>query len=267
MADTIVFDRVWEFTVLDVIKTASEYVLNGRADCKDRLVFQCFANRDRHLVNDITIFSGARGWNNVQRTTAAHVSNPQTFFWLQTNLSLLRYMEYKLLQEKGGYFAVASPTLHHSGRQQKHAYVLKVVAVVTVYRNDLGPPEALFDTRTLFRLVLATNLLVTALTVGRIWWTRRDLRAIGRTKFIERYNIAMAMMLEASALYCLCISILLVALSFRNVSETGSPLSYVSYGFGGQLVNIIPALLIVRVSLSRSIDMDSAMKPSKLSPV
>ncbi|KAJ7486107.1 hypothetical protein B0H11DRAFT_2279166, partial [Mycena galericulata] len=72
--------------------------------------------------------------------------------------------------------------------------VTAVVGGVTIYRNDIAPPEHHLDTRIAFGLALTTNLLLTCLTVGRIWWTRRHLKLVGRSKIIQRYNTAMAML-------------------------------------------------------------------------
>ncbi|KAJ7689120.1 hypothetical protein B0H17DRAFT_1202484 [Mycena rosella] len=140
------------------------------------------------------------------------------------------------------------------------------VGSVTVYRNNLAPVESHFDSRILFGLAMSTNLLVTGLTVGRIWSTRRHLRTIGQTISIQRYDIAMSMLLESSVVYFIVISLLLVALSFKS-SNGECPAAYVFYGFGGQLVNIIPALIIVRVSLARNTNMQSAPAERKLSCV
>ncbi|KAJ6584163.1 hypothetical protein DFH09DRAFT_1144410 [Mycena vulgaris] len=141
-----------------------------------------------------------------------------------------------------------------------------VVGCITAYRNGLGPPEAHFDTRIVFGLALISNLILAGFTVGRIWWTRRHLRVIGQTELIRRYNIAMAMLLESSTLYFICLVILLVVLSFNNSSGTGSPVAYVLYGFGSQLANIIPALIIVQASFWRKEGGEVAATQEKLLP-
>ncbi|KAJ7689117.1 hypothetical protein B0H17DRAFT_1296227 [Mycena rosella] len=140
-----------------------------------------------------------------------------------------------------------------------------VVGYLTAYFRDPVLPESHFDSRILFGLVFGTNLLLTSLTVGRIWWTRRNLQAIGQT------------MLEASALYLIGVTLLLIGYSFKN-SSTAS----VWTGFDGQLgvrvpvqswkkkahshQNIIPALMVVQLSLSRKTD-DEAVAQSNLSSV
>jgi hypothetical protein len=50
------------------------------------------------------------------------------------------------------------------------------------------------DLRIFFGSVVATNLTLTGLTVGRIWYTRRNLRVTGQTKLVRRSNIAIKLL-------------------------------------------------------------------------
>jgi len=142
--------------------------------------------------------------------------------------------------------------------------VTTVVGYVTVYRNGLLGPEAYVDSRIGFALAMTTNLLLTWLSVGRIWRTRRQLQIFGQTKFIRRYNIAMAMLLESSVLYSICVCLVFVAFAFRNSSSPiQNPITHVFYGFAGQLVNIVPTLVIVQVSLRSQADSEVSVSQSK----
>ncbi|KAJ7866694.1 hypothetical protein B0H13DRAFT_2352356 [Mycena leptocephala] len=93
-------------------------------------------------------------------------------------------------------------------------------------------------------LVLATNITLAVLTVGRILYTRRNLRTLGQTTFIQRYNTAIKVLLESAVLYLLfvCAEMALVAL---NTVTTRAA----AYVFGLQLLNIIPVLIAVQVGL------------------
>ncbi|KAJ7114847.1 hypothetical protein C8R44DRAFT_225176 [Mycena epipterygia] len=95
-------------------------------------------------------------------------------------------------------------------------------------------------------LVLATNLVLSGLTVGRILYTRRHLQVMGQTKFIHRYNVAIQMLLESAVIYLLfsCAMIAAGALGDFTVRSIMSRISAV-------LVNISPALLVVRISLGQ----------------
>ncbi|KAJ7476536.1 hypothetical protein FB451DRAFT_1243496 [Mycena latifolia] len=129
---------------------------------------------------------------------------------------------------------------------------------VSNYRGYIGSSDA----RLFYGLVVATNLSLTCLTVGRILYTRQALRAIGETKFIHRYNTAIEMLfvsfwlvippsniypsLESAALYLLwsCAAILA-----RTLGGSTSIFIQTLYALGATLMNIVPVLLIVRVSL------------------
>jgi hypothetical protein len=42
--------------------------------------------------------------------------------------------------------------------------------------------------------MILTNIFLTGLTTGRIWWMRRYLRAIGEKKLTQRYSTAIAIL-------------------------------------------------------------------------
>ncbi|KAJ6584150.1 hypothetical protein DFH09DRAFT_267313 [Mycena vulgaris] len=115
----------------------------------------------------------------------------------------------------------------------------------------LGPTSALG-----IYSALVTNLLLTGFTAGHIWWTRRHLRVIGETKLVRRYGTAISMLIESSALYFAIVVIFLVARAVRGHAEFESPGLSVISAASSQLMNIAPALMIVRVSLTRSVDVD-----------
>ncbi|KAJ7451582.1 hypothetical protein FB451DRAFT_1283677 [Mycena latifolia] len=102
--------------------------------------------------------------------------------------------------------------------------------------------------------LLTTNLLLTGLIAGRIWATRRDIRAVGRTTLLERYDTVIAMLLESGVLYCATILTLLVAQLVGGTAAFDAPALAVLCGASAQLLNIMPALIFVRVGLARSRD-------------
>ncbi|KAJ7367190.1 hypothetical protein DFH08DRAFT_949169 [Mycena albidolilacea] len=112
--------------------------------------------------------------------------------------------------------------------------------------------------------MIFTNILLTGLTTGRIWWTRRYLPALGEKKLTQRYNTAIAMLLESSALYLVLTFTFLLTGSIGGTAAIESPAISALMGAAGQLMNLIPALVIVRVSLARTIDVDptaGSLKP------
>ncbi|KAJ7288095.1 hypothetical protein C8J57DRAFT_1279050 [Mycena rebaudengoi] len=94
---------------------------------------------------------------------------------------------------------------------------------------------------------MATNMILTGLTAGRIWWTRRYLRIVGETKVVKRYSTAVAMIIESGAAYLLVGTLYIIPVSTSNILWTSAIFS--AYG---QLLNIIPMVVIVRISLGRS---------------
>ncbi|KAF8132196.1 hypothetical protein K438DRAFT_1884941 [Mycena galopus ATCC 62051] len=108
---------------------------------------------------------------------------------------------------------------------------------------------------------ITTNIVLTGLTTGRIWWTRHHLHF--------RYNTAIAMLLESSALYLVLILTILFTETLGGAAALNLPLFRWFAGHqGNSWYNILPALVIVRVSFARSIDVDSTAGSLKLqSPV
>ncbi|KAJ7818512.1 hypothetical protein B0H14DRAFT_3147798 [Mycena olivaceomarginata] len=110
--------------------------------------------------------------------------------------------------------------------------------------------------------MIVSNLLVTGLTAGRIWWSRRH--SVGGEQLVHRYKTAIALLLESSGLY------FIVMFAFFMVEIHGSPALLTSPGIsilngaGVQLMNILPALLVVWASLARSVDVDPTAGNLKL---
>ncbi|KAJ7451547.1 hypothetical protein FB451DRAFT_1283554 [Mycena latifolia] len=133
-----------------------------------------------------------------------------------------------------------------------------VVTALTMSSGDLG--VSLFhnigNTVVVGLGMIITNLLLTGLTAGRIWWTRRHLRVIGQPTLLQRYDTAIAMLLESGALYFAVVIVFLVALLVGGSGVFEAPGFAALSAATAQLGNIIPALIIVRVSLKRSVDVD-----------
>ncbi|KAF8132173.1 hypothetical protein K438DRAFT_1884877 [Mycena galopus ATCC 62051] len=115
--------------------------------------------------------------------------------------------------------------------------------------------------------MIVANLFLAGLTAGRIWWTRRQsLRVIGKTQLFHRYNTAITLVLESSALY------FVLMFTFFVIQMSGSPALLESVaisvliGASAQVMNILPALLVVRVCLARSVDIDRTAGNLKLEP-
>jgi len=292
-----VFEITWSFAVLDVIKMAIALSLNGAYVLL--VVFALYFLRRRRPVGHNVLICAISAMFVLAMTqmalqiatttlslqsvySAVHSDGTYTAHWgsLQSMNLILGFVENILLVTNNtiteGLLIYRCHVIWGTHRNKKVVLVLPlflllcttVLGYITITRNDIFPPEYHMDTRIFAAFAIINNLLVTGLTVGRIWQTRRHLQTVGQTKSIQRYNTAMAMLLESSALYFICMCILVVALSVKPSASNGeSVVAYVSYGFGGQLVNIIPALLVVQVSFGRKIETDGLVVKSRLSVV
>ncbi|KAJ7134856.1 hypothetical protein C8R44DRAFT_771648 [Mycena epipterygia] len=81
---------------------------------------------------------------------------------------------------------------------------------------------------------------------------------------IQRYNTAITILLESSALYLMIIIIFVIAQAAGGIAALESPAISLLSAATGQVMNIIPALVIVRVSLARSVDVDPTAGNLKL---
>jgi hypothetical protein len=296
MADSA-FEIAWSLAVLDVVKTAIALSFNGLY--VSLVIFAMYFLRRRRPVGQwvficaiATMFILAMTQISLQIATttislqsvysAVNSDGTYTAHWdsLQRMDSILGFVEDFLLVTNATiieglliYRCYVIWGTHHNKKQVLLLPLLlllcnTVLGYITVSRNDLLPPQYHMDTRIVVGSTILNNVLVTGLTVGRIWWTRRHLQTIGQTKFIQRYNTAMAMLLESSAVYCIGMCMLVVALSIGSSNaRTGFPVAYVIYGFAGQLVNIIPALIVVRLGIGRKTEMNSMPAQSKPSMV
>jgi len=129
--------------------------------------------------------------------------------------------------------------------------VTTALGSITAYDNNIRyAGEAVVDSRIGFAFAIATNLTLTGLTAGRVWWTRRELRIVGQDKFAKRYTTAITVLLESGIAYCVFLILVILALSYGRIATSqGSPFTSLSYGAAGQLVNIVPTVFIVRIGL------------------
>ncbi|KAJ6508455.1 hypothetical protein C8R45DRAFT_967495 [Mycena sanguinolenta] len=104
--------------------------------------------------------------------------------------------------------------------------------------------------------MIMANLFLTGLTAGRIWWTKHRAILVGGTQLVHRCNTAIALLLESSALYfAFMLAFFIIGMS-TSPTLFESPGVSVLRGMSTQIMNIIPALLVVRVCLARSVDVD-----------
>ncbi|KAJ6579994.1 hypothetical protein DFH09DRAFT_1275742 [Mycena vulgaris] len=100
-------------------------------------------------------------------------------------------------------------------------------------------PTSQPDLRIFFGLVVATNLTLTGLTIGRIWYTRQNLRVIGQTKLVQRSTTA--------------IKLLCAVIVEQSVAESTLAVD-ILYAISAELMNVIPALVVVQISWGQRLE-------------
>ncbi|KAJ6511085.1 hypothetical protein C8R45DRAFT_1207825 [Mycena sanguinolenta] len=117
--------------------------------------------------------------------------------------------------------------------------VVGLVGVPPVTGLSIAKPQVVYS------LAVATNLVLTALTAGRLLWMSHATLCISpNNKIRARCNRAIRIVLESGALYCVGVIFLLVTASF-NASEV----YLIELGFGSQITVIIPTFTLVYVGL------------------
>ncbi|KAJ7346240.1 hypothetical protein DFH08DRAFT_211822 [Mycena albidolilacea] len=124
--------------------------------------------------------------------------------------------------------------------------------------DDHRPFAQVLDVRIPFIITILTNVVLTILIAGRIWWARRELHPVlSEPALTHRYDTAIAMILESGAVYCAAVIVWILASTYCGPE---SPFTYICTGAVSQLVNIAPTLIIVRVGLGRRGDCEGCKK-------
>ncbi|KAJ7215099.1 hypothetical protein B0H12DRAFT_358545 [Mycena haematopus] len=93
-----------------------------------------------------------------------------------------------------------------------------------------------------------TNVVLMALTAGRIWWIACGARVIMGPAVVKQYRTVIAMILESGAVYCTPGLLYLIFLGIRPSS------TQVIFAALAQVVGIAPTIIVVRVGLGNSVD-------------
>ncbi|KAJ7630169.1 hypothetical protein FB45DRAFT_914822 [Roridomyces roridus] len=112
---------------------------------------------------------------------------------------------------------------------------------------DLAWQFSLAEDVATFGLATLTNMILTGLIAGRIWWMSREVSNYTETYssvFQRRYGIAMRIILESGALYCLFSLTLTITSPFMSVAA--GYVRSITFALGWQILNIIPTVALVR---------------------
>ncbi|KAJ8497093.1 hypothetical protein ONZ45_g12197 [Pleurotus djamor] len=99
-------------------------------------------------------------------------------------------------------------------------------------------------------VTLATNILVTGLTAGRIWWIKRHLSQFLGPHATSKYDSILAIIVESGLLYPM---FLLIYLGMTKVNWG----HWMTYYLISQVVGIAPTILLVRVGLGLDVNEES----------
>lgn len=100
--------------------------------------------------------------------------------------------------------------------------------------------------RLFFILSLTINLFVPALVSGRLWWIIRRIRGSAGEMTRRKGRNAIIIILESGLIYSAFVSVHMVFFHYQN------PMDEVIYAALGQVVGMVPTLIIVRVGLGVS---------------
>ncbi|KAJ6515391.1 hypothetical protein C8R45DRAFT_207861 [Mycena sanguinolenta] len=136
-----------------------------------------------------------------------------------------------------------------------------VLGYISAVQNDQFH-KATFSPVFVFAMAVATNVLLTTLTAGRIWWAGKEVRRTLRESFGRNYSIAVAMCLESGAIYSF-FAVAFIITGILTAHSTGfNILNNLLAGALPQAVNIVPTIIIVRVGLIRGVETASSESES-----
>ncbi|KAJ7664876.1 hypothetical protein B0H17DRAFT_1211140 [Mycena rosella] len=123
-----------------------------------------------------------------------------------------------------------------------------VLGYLAAYDDDYVRAGPYIDFRIAFIMSVLTNVLLMALTAGRIWWIQRAAWVLSESVCVRRYNTVIAIILESGAIYCVSVGAYMISVSVLN-PQRFNPLITVFGGTVPQIMNIAPTLIVVRVGL------------------
>ncbi|KAJ6536071.1 hypothetical protein B0H19DRAFT_1270883 [Mycena capillaripes] len=117
-----------------------------------------------------------------------------------------------------------------------------VVGIDGTFSNNINSPWAPYF------LALLTNLVLLALTAGRIWSNSRKATLALGAKAGHRYNKILEILCESSFLYFIHVLVYMIAILTVPIL---TPLPSLVWGSMAQIVNIVPMMIMLRVGMAR----------------
>ncbi|KAJ6510960.1 hypothetical protein C8R45DRAFT_921654 [Mycena sanguinolenta] len=136
--------------------------------------------------------------------------------------------------------------------------ILPMVLITSTFVAGIlwaAPVTHITDVRIAYGLGAVTNLILTASTAGRILWIQRVTARAGLANTVRKHSrVAIGIILESGAIYCIGTIFLAISGSYQYQSESISTFHYVAIGIAGQLTSIIPTFTVVYVGLKNTLD-------------
>ncbi|KAJ7671203.1 hypothetical protein B0H17DRAFT_195558 [Mycena rosella] len=130
----------------------------------------------------------------------------------------------------------------------RNIYVVILPIILLITSSILGW-DILLPFDPFFAMSLATNVLVTALTAGRIWWICRKARSYLKTDVQKRAVASISILVESGVIYSASVLAYLILGAIPSASIVQEPI----FEMLGQIVGIVPTLIIVRVGMGVSV--------------
>ncbi|KAJ7835250.1 hypothetical protein B0H14DRAFT_2590393 [Mycena olivaceomarginata] len=147
----------------------------------------------------------------------------------------------------------------HMWSTHRHARLIMCIPLVFIFVTTLlGCLVSLhkIDTRIVYISALITNTLLLGLTertpAGRILWKGRQESLVMdcRVRIPQKHNTTVEIILESTLLYLICNLIYVIAF---GIEKPYSAFGLICWGSLGQLVNIIPMIIIVRAAVVKNL--------------
>ncbi|KAF9465907.1 hypothetical protein BDZ94DRAFT_275572 [Collybia nuda] len=137
--------------------------------------------------------------------------------------------------------------------------ILLVVDTVLGYYNAGGSIFSFRGIATPLFLwtTLVVNIIMTCVTAGRIWWATRTVRPLLSKQAVQRYTIAVTVLIESGAIYSASLMLFLLTPPHNY--------SVLLEIFPIRLVGIMPLLMIVQVELGKGVNFEEFEKTSRSS--
>ncbi|KAJ7160489.1 hypothetical protein C8R46DRAFT_370216 [Mycena filopes] len=137
-----------------------------------------------------------------------------------------------------------------------NGYVV-IVPILSLLATSLFGLDLDLPAKPFYALSLATNILVTMLTAGRIWWILHEARSCLKSDMQKRYLSSLAILVESGVLYSATVLVFLILVTIAPTRISTPAI----YQILAQIMGIAPTLIIVRVGLGVSVqNVESTVK-------